>query len=81
LALVPDAVITQDGGDGQNVKLHARHFDVVAPLLRLRGRRQVVLTEEQLQARREHFAKINAARQAQHPAEPAHEPVDSEGSA
>jgi hypothetical protein len=81
LAAVPDAVITQDGGDGQNVKFHVRHLDVVAPLLRLRRRRQVVLTEEQVQARREQLARINAIRHAQHPGESAHEPVHPEGGA
>ena len=45
LAAAPGAVITQDGGDGQNVKFHARDLDLVAPTLRLRRRRQV--SEEQ----------------------------------
>jgi hypothetical protein len=79
LAAAEGAVITQDGGDGQNVKFHVRHLDVVAPILRLRRRRQVVLTEEQLQARRDLLARINTARHTQHPGEAAHEPVHPEG--
>jgi len=44
-AIDPEAVITQDGTDGQNVRFHARHFEAVAVVLRLRKRRR--LSEEQ----------------------------------
>jgi hypothetical protein len=54
LAKVPDAVVMQDGSDGQNVKFAARHLDTVAGILGLRRRRQ--LSEEQKAA----LAEANA---------------------
>src|SRR5262245_52277171 len=65
LAKVPGAVVTQDGSDGQNVKFDARHLDVVAGVLRLYRRRQVVLTEEQRQVLAARMAAINASRNPQ----------------
>src|SRR5687768_16029098 len=40
VATVPEALVTQDGTDGQNIRFHARHLDAVADLLGLRKRRQ-----------------------------------------
>src|SRR5262245_34260889 len=45
LAIDPEAVVTQDGSDGQNVRFHVRHFEAVAQVLRLKRRR--VLSPEQ----------------------------------
>src|SRR5262249_55823638 len=39
LATVPDAVITQDGSDGQNIKFHVAPLETVAELLRSKKRR------------------------------------------
>jgi|SRR6516162_9263471 hypothetical protein len=40
LAADPEAVVIQDGSDGQNVTFHAGHFTAVAEVLRLRRRRR-----------------------------------------
>lgn len=45
LAAVPEAVVTQDGGDGQNIKFPAAALETVARVLGLRKRR--VLSEVQ----------------------------------
>jgi hypothetical protein len=45
LAIDPEALVTQHGSDGQNVKFHSRHFEAVAKLMDLRRRK--VLSEEQ----------------------------------
>jgi hypothetical protein len=48
MAVVPGAVIVQDGADGQNVTFDADHLEAVACLLRVRKRRR--LTDAQRQA-------------------------------
>jgi hypothetical protein len=55
LATVPDAVVAQDGSDGQNVRFHARHLDAVASILRLRRRKEVS------EAERERLASLSRA--------------------
>jgi hypothetical protein len=55
LAKVPDALVTQDGSDGQNIRFDARHLDTVAGILGLRRRRQVS------EAERERLAEMGQA--------------------
>jgi hypothetical protein len=55
LAGAPDAVITQDGSDGQNIKFHVSHFETVAKIIRLKRRR--VLAEQQ---RQEQVARLRS---------------------
>src|SRR5262249_40878636 len=50
LAAVPDAVVHQDASGGANIKLHARHLGTVAPLLRLKRRRQLTAERQRRQA-------------------------------
>ena len=55
MAIDPEAIVTQHGSDGQNVKFHVRHLDDVAKVMRLRRRRKL---SEQHAAR---LAESNAA--------------------
>jgi hypothetical protein len=55
LAKVPGAVVSQDGSDGQNVRFHRDHLDLVAGVLRLYRRRQVS------EAERARLAALGAA--------------------
>jgi hypothetical protein len=45
LAAVEGAVIVQDGDDGANIAFPAERLDVVAPILRLRRRRQAAAAD------------------------------------
>jgi hypothetical protein len=55
LAKVPDALVTQDGSHGQNIRFHVRHLDAVAGILRLRRRKEVS------EAERERLATLSRA--------------------
>jgi hypothetical protein len=60
LKAVPDAVITQDGSDGQNVRFHVNSLAAVAKILVLRRRR--VFTPAEKARRAAGLAKIRRYR-------------------